>query len=150
MKTLSSSLAALAVVAGGAGATLAYQTASDAGPAPVSDQRTAVAASPSATATPQVRLRPCESPAVLRRGACVTEVTRYVTPAPSASSSATPYDDRDDHDRDDDDRYDDRRDADDDDRDEREDLDEERAEHDEDHHEHGEEREEHGEDHDDD
>lgn len=147
MKTLSSSLAALAVVAGGAGATLAYQTASDAGPAPVSDQRTAVAASPSATATPQVRLRPCESPAVLRRGACVTEVTRYVTPAPSASSSATPYDDdRDDHDRDDDDRYDDRRDADDDDRDEREDLDEERA----DHHEHGEEREEHGEDHDDD
>lgn len=141
MKTLSSSLAALAVVAGGAGATLAYQTASDAGPAPVSDQRTAVAASPSATATPQVRLRPCESPAVLRRGACVTEVTRYVTPAPSASSSATPYDD---------DRYDDRWDADDDDRDEREDLDEERAEHDEDHHEHGEEREEHGEDHDDD
>ncbi len=148
MKTLSSSIAALAVVVGGAGATLAYQTASDAGPVQPADQRTAVAASPSATATPQVRLRPCESPAVLRRGVCVTEVTRYVTPAPApATSSATPYDD----DRYDDDRYDDdRQDAYDDDRDEREDADEDRSDHAEDHHEHGEDHEGHGEDHEDD
>lgn len=148
MKTLSSSIAALAVVAGGAGATLAYQAASDAGPAPVSDQRTAVAASPSATATPQVRLRPYEAPAVLRAGVCVTEVTRHVTPAPRSPSASAYDDDRydDDRDRYEDDRYDDRQDAYDDDRDEREDAAEDRSEHHDDHDDRGEDHEGHGED----
>lgn len=116
MKLMSLAAMSAAVVTGLAGAGVAYEIASAGGPAP----------STSATGTadvtkPAKRWAPCERPAVLEKGACVTDVVRTVvlsatgarlgTVSGRSSSDDGPFhdafDDHGDDDFDDDDAFDD-------------------------------------------